>query len=143
MRLEYASTEEDAQTNVLTRCPAGVTVVDVNKGHVLVNGNEGGVFDTVPQEAHGKIEPVECKRWIDPRRSVDGVVTDCDKESHEAEDATAHVSKSIQAVLLKRHTVQSKTLDTRISSPVSSLSGPRDPTEKTRPLRMSPSAGPG
>ena len=73
-----------------------VTNIITYQSHVLVDGDQRRIFDTVLQQPHQHVEGVERKRPVDPRISVLGMVADGDSEGNVAEDADNMSTSTMQ-----------------------------------------------
>jgi len=54
------------------------------------DGSKRSILDTVAEETEQHIQSIQSQRWIYPRRSIDRVVTNCDKKGDESK-STSHV----------------------------------------------------
>jgi len=110
MRFKDTSFEKDTKSDVLTSCPTVCTKRDVDlatkwvsvaetrslesryHGYMIGDGSKRGILNTIPEKTKQHIQPIKGEGWIYPRRSVDGVITNCYKECNKGEDTCTKIS---------------------------------------------------
>ena len=72
---EYESRGDDNEQTV-----DNAFLSETYQSHVVVDGNEGRVFDAIAEQAEKHVKPIERQRGEYPRDSVDRVVANRDEE---------------------------------------------------------------